>query len=192
MKLISLHIFSIALALVSPISYGDNADETGSATKSDIKMGPILQAYGPTSKIEQADVQLPQNFVYKALFDISESNKKPNQYNRKIESVARFLNMHARNGVALENMKVAVVLHGAATKDVLNDEAYAKRHGHQNPNTELIEQLADKGVEFYICGQSAAFYDIKKIELSADVKLSLSAMTMAVLLQEEGYHLIPF
>ncbi|WP_018625634.1 DsrE family protein [Kangiella aquimarina] len=160
--------------------------------KSDIQMGPVIEGYGPTSAITDADVKLPEGFIYKALFDISETNKKHDQYNRKIESVARFLNMHARNGVKIEDMKLAVVLHGAATKDVLNDEAYAKRHGHNNPNTDLIKELSEKGVSFYICGQSAAFYDIKKSELSTDVKLALSAMTMAVLLQQEGYQLIPF
>lgn len=155
-------------------------------------MGPILKGYGPTSAIQEADVKLPEGFVYKAMFNVSESNEKLDQYNRHIESVARFLNMHARNGVKLENMKLAVVLHGAATKDILNDEAYAKRHGLGNPNTNLINQLSDKGVEFYICGQSIAFYGINKSELSSNVKLALSSMTMAVLLQEDGYQLIPF
>lgn len=172
------------LALLPPL--------VSASAKSDIKMGPVIEGYGPTSAIADADVKLPEGFTYKALFDISETHKKHDQYNRKIESVARFLNMHARNGVKLEDMKLAVVLHGAATKDVLTDEAYAKRHGHINPNTDLIKQLSEKGVKFYLCGQSAAFYDIKKSELSSDVKLALSAMTMAVLLQQEDYQLIPF
>lgn len=163
-----------------------------SEAKSDIKMGPILEGYGPTSAIEDSDIQLPEGFVYKALFDISATNDKPDQYNRKIESVARFLNMHARNGVKPENMKLAVVVHGAAVKDILTDEAYAKRHGYKNPNTDLVHQLAENGVEFYVCGQSATFYGVKKTELSPDVKLALSAMTMAVLLQEGDYQLIPF
>lgn len=181
MKVIGL-LFCCCLALLPPHLIA----------KSDIQMGPIIEGYGPTSAISDADIKLPEGFTYKALFDISETNKKHDQYNRKIESVARFLNMHARNGVKLEDMKIAVVLHGAATKDILTDEAYTKRHGQKNPNTELINQLSDKGVEFYLCGQSAAFYDIKKSELSSDVNLALSAMTMAVLLQQDDYQLIPF
>ncbi|ACV27083.1 DsrE family protein [Kangiella koreensis] len=163
-----------------------------SKAKSDIEMGPVIEGYGPTSAIEDSDIQLPEGFVYKALFDISATNQKHDQYNRKIESVARFLNMHVRNGVKPEQMKLAVVIHGAAVKDILTDEAYAKRHGFKNPNTDLIHQLAEHGVEFYVCGQSVAFYEVKKSELSPDVKLALSAMTMAVLLQEDDYQLIPF
>ncbi|MCW8857572.1 MAG: DsrE family protein [Kangiella sp.] len=163
-----------------------------SVAKSDIEMGPIIDGYGPTSAIVDSDIHLPEGFVYKVLFDISATNDKPDQYNRKIESVARFLNMHARNGVKPENMKLAVVVHGAAVKDILTDEAYAKRHGYKNPNTDLVHQLAENGVEFYVCGQSATFYEVKKTELSPDVKLALSAMTMAVLLQEDDYQLIPF
>lgn len=182
MKKIGLVLTSSLLALAVNLS----------EAKSDIEMGPILEAYGPTSAIENSDIPLPEGFVYKALFDISETNQKHDQYNRKIESVARFLNMHARNGVKPDNMKLAVVLHGAAVKDILTDEAYAKRHGYKNPNTDLIHQLAENGVKFYVCGQSVAFYEVKKSELSSDVKLALSAMTMAVLLQEDDYQLIPF
>lgn len=182
MKRICLVLTSSLVALAANIS----------EARSDIEMGPIIEGYGPTSAIEDSDIQLPEGFIYKALFDISETNQKHDQYNRKIESVARFLNMHARNGVKPENMKLAVVVHGAAVKDVLNDEAYAKRHGYKNPNADLIHQLVENGVEFYVCGQSVAFYEVKKSELSADVKLALSAMTMAVMLQEDDYQLIPF
>ena len=182
MKSINYLLLIFVVFAFSPYSY----------SKSDIEMGPIIKGYGPASAVSEADVQLPDGFIFKALFDVSDSNKKPDQYNRNIESVARFLNMHARNGVPIENMKLAVIIHGSAVKDVLTDSAYEKRHGIKNPNSELIKRLSEQGVEFYLCGQSAIFYDIKKEEISSNVELALSAMTMAVLLQNKGYHLIPF
>lgn len=37
------------------------------------------------------------------------------------------MNMHARNGVPVENMDLAVVVHGAAVKSVFHNDAYLKR-----------------------------------------------------------------
>ena len=49
----------------------------------------------------------------------------PDQLNRSIETAARFLNMHAQSGVPLSNLKIALVVHNMATKDLLkNSESY--------------------------------------------------------------------
>ena len=52
------------------------------------------------------------------------------QINRGIESAARFLNMHARNGIAAGDLSLAIVLHGSATRSALNDEAHAERFSY--------------------------------------------------------------
>jgi intracellular sulfur oxidation DsrE/DsrF family protein len=106
-------------------------------------------------------------------------------------SVARYLNMHARNGVPVENMTVAVVLHGTALKNALSNSAYASRHGALNPNLDLISKLHEKGVAFYVCGQSMGFSGITKSDLASPVKVVLSSMTMLTVLQSDGYALIP-
>ena len=41
-----------------------------------------------------------------------------------LNSVARFVNMHARAGVAPEDMRVTVVVHGGAAKDVTTRRIY--------------------------------------------------------------------
>ncbi|AOE50107.1 DsrE family protein [Kangiella sediminilitoris] len=153
--------------------------------------GPAINNYGPYFKIEDRDTALPEDFVYKAVFDVTKTSQEPEKLNRNIESVARFINMHAANGVSTENMRIAVVLHGESTKDSLNNSAYKQRHGVENPNLPLIKELRQLGVDFYLCGQSAKFSKIEKSELSEDVELSLSAMTMLVMLQEQGYNLLP-
>ena len=153
--------------------------------------GPTLNGYGPTFAVHNKDVELPEGFIYKAVFDISKTPDDKSQYNYSIESLARFINMHTRNGVKIGHIKLAAVFHGSASKNALNHAAYKKRYGTSNPNLELIKQLSDLGVDFYICGQSAGFNGIDKNELDSHIKLGLSAMTMFVLLQEEGYKLIP-
>ncbi len=153
--------------------------------------GPAIKDYGPTYAIADSDVKLPKDHIYKAVFDIVEAPDGHSAHNRSIESIARFINMHVRNGVKPENIELAAVFHGPATKNTLSDKAYQQRYQSKNPNSKLLQQLADFGVKFYLCGQSAFFSGIDKNELNRDIKLGLSAMTMFVLLQDEGYNLIP-
>jgi intracellular sulfur oxidation DsrE/DsrF family protein len=153
--------------------------------------GPIFTDYGPVYQIADRAVQLPENFAYKAVFDISKSAEEPNQYNRQLESVARFINMHALNGVPLDKMDIAVVFHGGATKDLLNNKTYQKKFSTDNPSLDLEHQLRSKGVKFYLCGQSMSFSGYSKQELDEPNDLALSAMTMFVVLQQQGYQFIP-
>ena len=153
--------------------------------------GPIFTDYGPVYQIADRSVQLPKNFVYKVVFDITKSSDEPNQLNRQLESVARFINMHALNGVPVENMELAVVIHGGATKDLLNNKTYQGKFSTDNPNLDLEHQLRSKGVKFYLCGQSMVFSGYSKQDLDEPNDLALSAMTMLVILQEQGYRLLP-
>jgi intracellular sulfur oxidation DsrE/DsrF family protein len=89
-------------------------------------------------------------------------------------------------------MHLALVIHGAAAGDVLSDSAYKQRNGIANPNSALIAQLADAGVEFIICGQTAAYRGFSAGEFAPNVKQALSAMTALVTLQNKGYALIQF
>jgi len=109
-----------------------------------------------------------------------------------LETVARYLNMHARAGLDPDRLDVAVVLHGKATKAALSGEAFQERYGRSNPDADIIGRLAAVGVRFSVCGQSAAAYGFRPGELSPEVTLSLSALTALVSLQSEGYALIPW
>ena len=151
--------------------------------------GPVIEAYGPTYPIDDRDVPLKEGFVYKAVFDAA-ANPDKKAVNTGLVSVARYLNMHARNGVAVENMHIAVVAHGPALKTLLTDEAYLARYGIENPNRELLGKLQAAGVSFYLCGQSMAFGGFGKDELASPVKVALSAMTMLTVLQSDGYALL--
>lgn len=153
--------------------------------------GPVFTDYGPVFKVADRDRPLKPDFVYKLIFDIADAAKSPDKLNRSIESVARFINMHALNSVPLENMQLAVVLHGSATRDGLSHEAYRSRHDIENPTLDLIEQLSAKGVSFYQCGQSAYFSKVAKEEFAEPIELALSAMTVLTELQAEGFQLLP-
>ncbi len=153
--------------------------------------GPIIEGYGPTYPIGDRDVALPENFTYRAVFDLASYPGETSSLNPYLVSVARYLNMHARNGVPAANMDLAVVVHGAAVKNLLNDKAYETRYEVTNPNLELLVKLHGAGVKIYVCGQSMAFGGIDRSELAEPAQVALSAMTMLTVLQSEGYALLP-
>lgn len=154
-------------------------------------LGPAIEGYGPTYPIDNRDIPLEENAVYKSVFDVASYSEDVSKLSRRLESVARFINMHARNGTPLANMEIAVVLHGQAVKTVLKHAAYRERFGMENPNLELVTRLHDAGVQFYMCGQSLAFSGVDKEELAEPVDVALSAMTMLTVLQNDGHALLP-
>ena len=154
--------------------------------------GPIIKDYGKVWKIENPDFKVDVNKEYKVVFDIMNSPESHTEINRSIETAARFLNMHAQSGVPATNLKVALVVHNAASKDIITDEAYRKRFQENNPNKELIESLIASGVQVIFCGQSSLSRNFPREELLNEVQLALSAMTALIQLQDEGYQLIKF
>jgi intracellular sulfur oxidation DsrE/DsrF family protein len=154
-------------------------------------LGPAIEGYGPTYPIVDRDVPLAKGVKYRAVFDAAANPEDPAVLNTRLLGIARFLNMHVRNGTPLQDMDVAVVVHGAALKSVLNNDAYKARFGVDNPNLELIGKLHGAGVDIYVCGQSMAFGGYRKDELSGAARVALSAMTMLTVLQNDGYALLP-
>jgi intracellular sulfur oxidation DsrE/DsrF family protein len=153
--------------------------------------GPVIEGFGPTYPIDDRDVPLPEGFTYKAVFDLAAYPGEVTAVNVHLESVARFLNMHVRNGVPPEKIDVAVVVHGAAVKNLLSNDAYEARYKVDNPNLELLMLLHGAGVSIYVCGQSMSFGGIGKNELADGVQVALSAMTMLTVLQSDDYVLLP-
>ncbi|MCF6219515.1 MAG: DsrE family protein [Robiginitomaculum sp.] len=164
------------------------------------KQGQAIPEFG---KIAQVKVDQPvyRHHKFKVAFDVSKQ-AEAGELNRNLVSAARFINMHTAAGVKEKNIKLAIVLHGGAAKDVTSTEFYKaaqikkakdeKVEAKENANAALVKTLIDHGVEFYVCGQTAAYYDIDNADLLPGVKMALSAMTAHALLQQKGYTLNPF
>lgn len=148
--------------------------------------GPVFEEFGPSAPVETA-APLPEDMQLKVAFDIS-STEERGGVNRQFETVARFINMHARAGVARENIQPAIVVHGGAA-DYLLQPGPAE---DASPTTRLVMALIEEGVPVYLCGQSAASHGIRAQDLLPGVQISLSAMTAHAQLSRDGYSLNPF
>lgn len=167
----------LAALLASPLAHAD---------QSRFGPGPVIAEYGRIAPVRGAE-PIPPNTHFKVVFDVSAAGPEDG-VNRQLESAARFLNLHVAAGVPEANIELAIVVHGAAARDLTVEP----RAGAANPNAGLIAALIEHGVKIYLCGQTAAAYDIDQEDLLPGVRLSLSAMTAHALLQQQGYTLNPF
>jgi len=154
--------------------------------------GPLVPDYGAVFDVPNPEFQTDPNMEYRVMFDIYDSPDNPNALNRSLNTLARFLNMHAKAGVPASNLHVAAIVHNKASWDLLTDEAYQEKYGTKNPNRELIEQLRATGAGIYQCGQSLYSRGVPREKLLPGVEVGLSAMTIIMHLQKEGYQLIKF
>jgi intracellular sulfur oxidation DsrE/DsrF family protein len=156
------------------------------------ELGPVVPSFGPVMAPPPGSYNLDPDVHYKVSMDMYTTPDFPDEQNRHLVSAARFLNMHARNGIPADNIEFALIVHGKAAKDLLTDEAYEARFNEVNPNSALLKELNAANVPIYLCMQTAAVRGMAPEEFSPTVTMSLSAMTAHVRLQQEGYTLIPF
>lgn len=153
--------------------------------------GPVFDDFGPTAPV-QSDILVTPETQFKIAFDVAKK-AEPGKLNRTIESAARFINMHVAAGVPVENIRLAIIVHGGASVDLAKQTLYGVRNdGATNGSANAIAALQKHGVEFRLCGQSAAAHKITNTDLLPGVKMDLSAMTGHALLQQRGYTLNPF
>lgn len=161
-------------------------------TAQEKKSGPILEDYGAVWNITDPDFKTDVTQTYKVVFDIMTSPEDASQVNASLATAARFLNMHAQSGIPLEQLKVALVVHNKASKDMANAMVYLEKYGVKNPNEALLTQLMDAGADVILCGQSSMSRGFPKEDLVDGVQISLSAMTALIQLQNDNYRLIKF
>ena len=153
--------------------------------------GPVINGYGEVWNV-QTDYPTNKIIDYKVIFDIYATPDDKSQINQQLNTIARFLNMHAQAGVPRDQLKVAAVIHNQASTDILMDQYYKERFNVENPNTPLIQQLTDQGVQLFFCGQSSHSRDVPKEQILSDIDIALSAMTVLIEFNTQGYTIIKF
>ncbi|WP_394175576.1 DsrE family protein [Thalassotalea litorea] len=160
------------------------------AKPAEFSKGPVIQHYGQKAQIPGA-LKSPEQQQFKIIFDISEASEK-GKINSSYNTVARFINMHVAAGVPLENLDIAMIIHGKATNEMLVSKQYQQRFDGEDLNADLLAKLLAAEVDIYVCGQSASYYGVAAADLKPGITMALSAMTANQLLQQQGYILNPF
>lgn len=146
---------------------------------------PRVPRYGGIVRLP--DAAEPPRSGSKIVFDIT-ADSQPGELNKGLEAVARYLNLNAESGFKSTDVRLALVLHGPATRTSLHDSAYARHSAAtNNPNLDLIRELKAAGVEVFVCGQSLARNRYQRDEVAGEVTVAVSAMTVNVNKQQDGY-----
>lgn len=181
-KILCLGIIMIALWGYCQVSYAADVKK--------VPQHPVIQGYGKVHPYPNAAMQPSPERHYQVLFDITKMADAPNKVNPGLDHVARLLNLYALAGVPTDHLKIALVVHGSATSIVLKNDAYRKLHQQDNPNGEIIHLLNDAGVKLYICGQALAEKEFETASVNPEITLAVSAMTVLIDYQLDGYVLI--
>jgi len=127
----------------------------------------------------------------KLVIDIT-ADSEAGEVNKGLKRAALVLNLYGSAGLKASDVKIVVVFHGKATKCSLSDEAYkAKVSADKNPNLPVIRHLRKAGVEFFVCGQALNYSGFKESDVVKDITIALSAVTLLVNRQTDGYAYIP-
>ena len=100
---------------------------------------------------------------------------------------ARVLNALADDGVSPENVHLAIVAQGPAAMAMLNNEAYQRLHGVDNPNLPLLRELHDHGVLLVVCGQTMVGRKMERDDFPDFIKVSRAATVARATLTAQGY-----
>ncbi|MFH5804711.1 DsrE family protein [Alienimonas sp. DA493] len=159
---------------------------------------PLIEGHGGVVALPDAAQQPEKNS--KVLLDVT-SDAKSGDVIKGFDRAALILNQYAQAGAGTDDgLKMALILHGPATKAALRDEAYVKHSKpyaqaqgpSSNPNLDLIKKLKQEGVEIYVCGQALAHHGFATDEVAPEVTVAVSAATVNINLQTDGYAYIPF
>lgn len=159
---------------------------------------PVIKNHGGIVPLPDA-AQQPKKGS-KVLLDIT-SDEKTGKVIKGFDRAALILNQYTAAGAGVDHgFQMALILHGPATKAALKNEAYAKhlspyarsQGATSNPDLELIRQLKQAGVEIYVCGQAMAHHGFGADEIAPEVTIAVSAATVNINLQMDGYAYIPF
>lgn len=162
------------------------------ATAQQAKVNPVIKNYGAVSPIPYAEEKPDPSIDYRIAVEVKTDNPKPELVHELLEKTAAVVNLHALGGVPMNKLHVVLVIHGPAAQYVVNNEAYQKKFGTDNPNTGLFKALREAGVKIFVCGQSLVKRSIQPETVSPDVKVALSAITTLTTYQAKGYSLLAF
>lgn len=158
----------------------------------DKKVNPIIKDYGGIFEIPYADEKVDPTMDYNIIVEVVRESDKPDELNWALNNVARMLNLHVMSGLPKEKLHVVLAIHGGAAFTVMNNEAYKKKYGVDNPNLDLYKALSEAGVRMVVCGQSLIARDIDRTKMVPEIKIASSMLTTMTTYELKGYARLVF
>jgi intracellular sulfur oxidation DsrE/DsrF family protein len=152
----------------------------------------MIERYGAIHELPGTAGQPDKELDYRIIYAVAGAAARDGDPSPGLLHIARTLNLFEWARVPREHIHLKAAVYGAATPVVLSDNAFSRRFGRPNPNSDLIGQLVGNGVELLVCGQSFLNAGFRLDELDPEVTLSLSALTVIPNCQLKGYALMVY
>jgi intracellular sulfur oxidation DsrE/DsrF family protein len=151
-----------------------------------------VKDFGKVYYVPFAEDRPDPNMQYKIVFETSEKIDSAAQIYPPLEHIARMYNLHVYGGVPQKNLDVVLVIGGVSIPIVLNNEAYKKKFGVDNPNLKILEQLKAAGIKINGCAQSMMKNSIDPSEVNPIITPIFSKFTTVSTYQLKGYAYFKF
>lgn len=146
-----------------------------------------VKDFGKVFNVPFAEDRPDPTMHYKIVFEASAPIDSFSKMYPPLEYVARMYNLHVYGGVPQENLDVVLVIAGMGIPAAMNNEAYKKKYGVDNPNLKVLEQLKVAGVKIVGCAQAMTKYLIAPSDLNPIIKPIFSRFTTVSQYQLKGY-----
>lgn len=153
--------------------------------------GPVINAGGKHAPVPNMTFEIPR-LTYKVVWDIEVGPARLGDLNDEYNVPARFVNQGAAMGLKRENVQAAVVIHGAAGEEMLENAEYKARKGVDNPNIALLSEMSRAGVRIILCGQTVDSRKMPRDKILPFVEIAPSAAWAHAVLLRQGYTVNPF
>ena len=151
------------------------------------KIYPVIKNYGSIFEVPFAGDWPDSLMEYKIIAEASTDMEKPDSLYTPLDLVARMYNLHVYGGVQQKNLHIDLVIAAKAIFVVMNNEAYKKKYGVENPNLKIIEEMKKAGIKIYACGQSMMKFGIDPTDLNPNIEPIFSRFTTVSTRQLKGY-----
>lgn len=146
-----------------------------------------IKDFGPVYDVPFATDKPDPNLAYKILFEASMEPMDSSQIYPPLELAARMYNLHVYGGVPQKNLDVVLVIGGNGIPAAMNNAAFKKKYGRDNPNLKILAELNEAGVQIKGCAQAMMKHHIDPTEMNPLVTPIFSRMTTVSTYQLKGY-----
>lgn len=148
---------------------------------------PAIKNFGAMYDVPFGKDKPDPSLEYKIIVDMGEKMEAPGVLYNPLEHISRMYNLHIYGGIPKEKLHVAVAIWGPSISVVMDNEAYKKKYGVDNPNLQIIREMKEAGIHIYACGQSVSKFGIDPVHVNPDVEISVSRFTTVSTHQMKGY-----
>ena len=188
-RLSALCILSSITLMVSALHAQAAEPPAAAATASSTTtlMYPLIPKFGGVYPLKNVDAQPDPNAEFKIVVDVTSTGAEQGQPYASLERLARLVNLLSYSGVPPERMHIVALLDRSAGVAAFTNATSRKYFKQDNPNLEILRALKKAGVKLLVCGQMLAEGGMTEKDIDPSVTVALSALTVPVFYEQQGY-----